>query len=204
MAVRIGIDFDNTIVCYDTLFRRAALERGLIPADLPSNKGAVRDHLRAAGLEDRWTAMQGEVYGKRMNEALPFPGVLESLARLVRSQIPTFIVSHKTRFPFLGPKYDLHDAALGWMEIQGVFNPAVVGLPRDHVFLELTKQAKLRRIAELRCTHFIDDLPELLGDAEFPRGVARLLFDPNDCHPVQPDCARLTSWRHIPAELLAA
>jgi len=73
MAVRIGIDFDNTIVCYDTLFRQVALEQGLIPADLPENKGAVRDYLRTAGMEDRWTAMQGDVYGKRMNEACAFP-----------------------------------------------------------------------------------------------------------------------------------
>ena len=30
----LGVDFDNTIVAYDSLFHRVALERGLIPADL--------------------------------------------------------------------------------------------------------------------------------------------------------------------------
>src|SRR5262245_43078397 len=43
----IGVDFDNTIVSYDALFHRIATERDLIPADLPVNKTAVRDHLRA-------------------------------------------------------------------------------------------------------------------------------------------------------------
>jgi hypothetical protein len=204
MAVRIGIDFDNTIVCYDTLFRRVALEQGLIPTDLPNNKGAVRDHLRAAGKEDLWTAMQGVVYGKRMNEAHAFPGVLDCLARLVRLDVPVFIVSHKTRFPYLGPKYDLHESALDWLKNQGVFDPAQIGMPREHVFFELTKPAKLGRIAALHCTHFIDDLPEILGDPDFPEGVQRLLFDPNDHHLAPPCCERLTSWRNVPSELLAA
>ena len=39
----IGIDFDNTIVCYDRVFHKAALEKGLIPADLPPSKGRVRE-----------------------------------------------------------------------------------------------------------------------------------------------------------------
>jgi hypothetical protein len=204
MTVRIGIDFDNTIVCYDTLFRRVALEQGLIPAELPHNKGAVRDHLRAIGKEDRWTAMQGEVYGKRMTEAHAFPGALDCLARLVRAQIPVFIVSHKTRFPYLGPNYDLHESALAWLHNQRVFDSAGIGLARDNVFFELTKPAKLARIAALRCTHFVDDLPELLNDPEFPRGVQRLLFDPNDNFQTPPSCARLTSWRNVPPEFLAA
>jgi len=44
--VRIGIDFDNTIVSYDTLFHRVALERGLIPISVPANKISVREYLR--------------------------------------------------------------------------------------------------------------------------------------------------------------
>ena len=34
LRMRIGVDFDNTLVCYDGVFHRAALERGLIPSDL--------------------------------------------------------------------------------------------------------------------------------------------------------------------------
>jgi hypothetical protein len=32
--MRIGLDFDNTIACYDGVFHAAALERGLIPEAL--------------------------------------------------------------------------------------------------------------------------------------------------------------------------
>src|SRR6185437_11131914 len=41
-VMRIGIDFDNTIACYDGVFHAAALERGLIPKDLARDKNSVR------------------------------------------------------------------------------------------------------------------------------------------------------------------
>ena len=43
--MRIGIDFDNTIVDYEGAFHAAAMERGLITADLPKTKNSVRDFL---------------------------------------------------------------------------------------------------------------------------------------------------------------
>jgi len=46
-----------------------------------------------------------------------------------RAQIPVFIVSHKTQFPYLGPKYDLHEAALAWLTKNGVVDPKRVALP---------------------------------------------------------------------------
>lgn len=69
----LGIDFDNTIVCYDALFHRVCRERGLIPAEVPINKTDVRNYLHQAGREDAWTEMQGYVYGAQMSEASPFP-----------------------------------------------------------------------------------------------------------------------------------
>jgi hypothetical protein len=44
--MRIGIDFDNTIVSYDALFFKVAREQDAVPADTPVNKVAVRDYLR--------------------------------------------------------------------------------------------------------------------------------------------------------------
>jgi hypothetical protein len=202
--LRIGIDFDNTIVCYDQVFRRVALEQGLIDKDGPTSKGAIRDYLRSVGKEDRWTAMQGYVYGERMIDAPAFPGVLDFLAGLVRKRIPVFIISHKTRRPYLGPSYDLHQSAQAWLEKQGVYDPARIGMSRQEVFFELTKQAKLERIAERDCSHFIDDLPELLCEPTFPAGVARYLFDPGCEHPSDPRYRRLPTWHTYLHELLQA
>ena len=47
--MRIGIDFDNTIVDYEGAFHAAAMERGLVTADLPKTKNSVRDFLNSAG-----------------------------------------------------------------------------------------------------------------------------------------------------------
>ena len=67
--MRIGIDFDNTIVCYDEIFHRLAVERGLIGPDAPRGKSMVRDALRRSGREAEWTRLQGEAYGPRIGEA---------------------------------------------------------------------------------------------------------------------------------------
>jgi hypothetical protein len=55
----LGVDFDNTIVRYDELFHRIAVERGFIPKSLPARKKEVRDFLRRQGHEQTWTELQG-------------------------------------------------------------------------------------------------------------------------------------------------
>jgi hypothetical protein len=200
--MRLGIDFDNTIVCYDALFHRVAGEGGWIPADLPANKSDVRNHLRQAGREDVWTRLQGEVYGARMTEAMPYPGVIEFLVQCRRAQVRVFIISHKTRRPFLGDPHDLHQAALDWLEQHGAFDPDRLGLGRDQVFFELTKAAKLERIGRCGCTHFIDDLPEFLAEPDFPPDVQRILFDPNGQYPAETRFVRLPNWQQAGTLLL--
>ena len=199
----IGIDFDNTIVCYDEVFGRVAVEQGLVPPHAATSKTAIRDHLRAAGQEDRWTELQGTIYGPRMPDAPPFPGVLDFFHACRAAGLPVAIVSHRTRFPYLGERHDLHAAARDWLARHGFHDPAGIGLPIDRVFFEETKEAKLARIADVGCTHFIDDLPELLAHPLFPRDVRRILFDPHREHEAVPDVDWLSSWLAAP-KLLAA
>jgi hypothetical protein len=202
--MRIGIDFDNTIVCYDDAFYRAARERDWIPGDVTPTKDGVRNWLRAAGREDDWTALQGYIYGARMDLAAPFPGVRDFLRIATEAGCAVDIVSHKTRHPYRGEKYDLHKAALGWLEAEGFFEDRTLGLDRTHVHLELTKDGKLARIGALGCDSFIDDLPELLGEPGFPADTRRVLFDPNDAAPDAPTYARVRSWREISGVLRGA
>jgi thiamine kinase-like enzyme len=199
--VRIGIDFDNTIVCYDELFHQLARERNLLGPEVRPVKGEVRDYLRRIGREDAWIELQGIAYGPRLREAAPFPGAMEFLSRCRRQGIECFVISHKTRRPFSGPEHDLHAAARDWLHAHGFLETAVTGLGTEHVFLELTKQAKLERIAERNCTHFIDDLPELLREPAFPAGVERLLFDPGDCFAEPGPFWRALSWDDISARI---
>src|SRR5262249_48577553 len=182
----VGLDFDNTIVCYDRLFHRLARERGLLPDHVPATKGAVRDYLRSIGREDDWTEMQGVGYGPRISDAEPFPGVKEFLAVAKNSGVRVVIISHKTRHPYLGEKYDLHAAAQTFLTAHGFYRTSDTGLSPDEVFLELTKQAKLDRIGSLGCEVFVDDLPEFLAEPSFPVRPRKVLFDPADANPDHP------------------
>lgn len=192
----LGIDFDNTIVSYDTLFYRVAVESGLVPSSVPANKTAVRDFLRQAGKEEDWTRMQGEVYGARMEEAEAYPGVKEFFKKCGEKGIGIRIVSHKTRHPFLGEKYDLHKAAFAWLESNGFFSGGGIGKP--DVFFELTKAEKAARILRCGCDGFVDDLPEILADERLRGKVQRILFDPSGCHAAEGDWERkASSWAEL-------
>lgn len=195
--MHIGVDFDNTIVCYDALFHRVAREKNLIPDTVPVNKSDVRNYLRRVGNEEAWTEMQGYVYGFRMAEAAPYPGVIEFFQACRKAGIPISIISHKTRHPFRGESYDLHAAATAWLEQQGFFDSAKIGLPRTEVFFELTKASKLKRIGSCGCTHFVDDLPEFLAEAAFPPGVLRILFDSNELYGAEARFLRASAWSVI-------
>ncbi len=192
--MRLGVDFDNTIVCYDQVFHQVAVAEGLIPPQAPQGKEQVRDYLRAKGGEEDWIVLQGLVYGARLKQAPPFPGVREFFRRAIKRGMELVIISHKTRTPYRGPAYDLHQAALDWLAHMGFFDPAGVGLARSQVFLELTKQDKLARIEQQGCTHFIDDLPEFLAEPGFPPGVAPVLFAPEGRAAGEGRFARLNSW----------
>jgi hypothetical protein len=192
--MRLGVDFDNTIVCYDQVFHQVALAEGMIDPQAPTGKEQVRDHLRDRGGEEDWILLQGLVYGARLNQAPPFPGVREFFRRAIKRGVEIFIISHKTRAPYRGPAYDLHQAALEWLAQMGFHDPAGVGLSRQRVFLELTKQDKLARIARLGCTHFIDDLPEFLAEPDFPAITQPILFAPQGRARSEERFVRLDSW----------
>jgi hypothetical protein len=199
--MRVGLDFDNTIVSYDALFHRIALEGRLIPDGLTPSKLLVRDHLRSIGKEDLWTEMQGLVYGTRIVEAEMFPGAKQFM-RWARSEgIDLCIVSHKTRYPFLGPKHDLHAAARAWIErfLRDESGPLI---DADSSFFELTKEGKCARIDSLQCDWFLDDLPELLTSPDFPKGVQPVLFDP-DGHHAATQLPVVNSWAAL-RELVAS
>lgn len=198
-AVRIGIDFDNTIVSYDALFHKVAREQDLVPEDIPVNKVAVRDHLRRVGREERWTEMQGYVYGARMDEALAYPGAMDFMRACIRAGHDLAIISHKTRHPFLGPQYDLHAAAQAWVERHLAADGERL-VPQARVFFELTKEHKIARIEDFGCDVFIDDLPEIFASPAFPRGASPLLFDPERHHALT-GIPTFASWAEIASHL---
>jgi hypothetical protein len=192
--MKIGVDFDNTIVSYDDLFFELARERELVPLEIARSKTAIREHLRSIGRESAWTALQGLAYGVQICRAGMFVGVLDFIHACRAADVPLAIVSHKTRRPFLGDDTDLHAAARTWLQLQGLGNV--------DAFFEVSREAKLARIRALGCTSFVDDLPEFLSLAGFPLGVRKILFDPLGLHPPTADTRHARSWAEIRALLL--
>jgi len=181
--MRIGIDFDNTIACYDGVFHKAAVERGLIPSDVHTDKTSVRNYLREIDREEAWTELQGYVYGARMDLVAPYPGVKRFVSEALAGGHSLFIISHKTKSPYLGPRYDLHDAARSFLSQQSLVLDGVSGIAPQNAFFEVTLVEKLARIRAQKCDVFIDDLPELLEESDFPNETRGILFDPLKHYP---------------------
>jgi hypothetical protein len=173
--MRIGLDFDNTIVCYDEAIAKLAEELFDLPAAVPRQKLPLRDYLRREGREPEWTTFQGELYGPGMRYAQPFEGALETMLHLLAMGHQLVIVSHRSARPYAGPPHDLHAAARKWisqrLQIHGLFSDGAVH------FLE-TRDAKVAMISQLMCDVFVDDLPEVLDAPEFPARTRGILFAP--------------------------
>ena len=177
MSLRIGIDFDNTIVDYRSVFLRAARGLGLIDETFADeDKTAIRDRLRArAGGELQWQQLQAHVYGIAIAAAPAYPG-LERFSRLARERGATLaIVSHKSRFAAAAPDgADMRVAALQWLTAAEIVGDG--GIAPAEVYFETTRAEKIARIHALDLTHFIDDLEDVLNDPAFPPHTRAIHF----------------------------
>lgn len=192
----VGIDFDNTIVCYDDLFHKVALEKGLIENHVNKNKFSVRQYLIDKNRESEWTSLQGIVYGSRMEEAIAYSGALDGIISFQKRGISTYIVSHKTQYPIIGPKVDMQASARLWIENNlSVSGKQVFG--KNKIFFNEKKDEKLEQIVILNCGVFIDDLPEILLSRKLPKKVYKILFDPANKHPVNPNYTKVQSWNEL-------
>ena len=197
--MRIGIDFDNTLVTYDDVFGAAAASFADIAPGVGRQKREIRDYLRTLpDGELAWQRLQGYVYGKGIAGAQMFDGVDAFLRRCRAEAAEVVIVSHKTEFGHYDPdRVNLRAAARGWMMAKGFFAENGYAIPADNLFFEATRAEKLRRIAMLHCSCFIDDLEEVLDDPDFPPGVTRILFSQAELPAHTPAYAVCRSWRDI-------
>lgn len=202
----IGIDFDNTIASYDELMHRLAVERGLIPADLPRNKKLIRDTIRALPEgEANWRWLQTWSYGPGMRDARPMDGVKDFLASCKERAIPVWIVSHKTEYANFGnPSVNLRSAALGWLAQQGFVDSPQFGVGSGRIVFEETREEKIGRIRALGITHFVDDLEETFLEESFPSGVKRILYAPGSPSGGSGQWLSFRTWQEIQRHLLNA
>lgn len=195
----IGIDLDNTIICYEQSLIDTAHERGHIDASVSGlSKIQIRDLIRQQDNgEQHWQALQAYIYGSGIQHATAKPGVMSFLKQCQRHNITTYIVSHKTEFPASQQaSCNLHTAARGWLEGNGFFDTAQTGLDSSKVFFEADRTQKIKRMTSLNCDIFIDDLIEVLDHPEFPKHIDKLLLSTQIDH-VPPDIKAFTCWADI-------
>ena len=195
----LGVDFDNTLVDYDAVFLKTAKARGLIRNDVGMDKKNIRDVIRQLpDGEKKWQELQARVYGQDMNEAVLIDGVEDFFQICGALGIEAYIISHKTQFAAQDiDNIDLRQVALGWMKQNNFFDPKGIGLSPDRVFFESTRQDKIRRIKELGCTCFIDDLQEIFLEESFPRGVQQILYDPHGRNSRLTHLKIFQTWKEI-------
>jgi hypothetical protein len=201
--MQIGVDLDNTIIRYDALFHAAAVERNLIPPQVPQNKSAVKAEIIRHHGARRWTLLQAHVYGPLLERAEPFPGVVDFFLRCRSEGVGICILSHKSRLPALGVPHDLRAAALRWLETHGWFAHDGIGLSVADVEFHGERTEKVRAVARRACDLFIDDLPDVFTEPGFPRTTAALLFDPPGIHAEHNRWRRVCSWAEIEATAFA-
>lgn len=171
----IGIDLDNTLVCYDALFYQLACEKELIPHTLVPQKHAVRDYIRIHAGDAAWQQLQGLAYGPRMAEAQLFPHARDVLLHWKAQGIQISIVSHKSLFSPAVPGHNLQQAALQFLAQQGLMDC----IPPKHIYFLPNRAEKIATLSRLDCHVFIDDLPEVFTAPLFPSQTHKILHDPH-------------------------
>lgn len=174
--MNIGFDFDNTIIDYSGIFYEIARLKNLIPDNIQTTKTSVRNYLLGINKEDEFTKLQGLIYGKEILRAKPYKNIIEILNHLKKLNHNIFIVSHKTKYPYLGEKINLRDAADKWIKNYLKIDDKLI-FDKKNIFYEDTIDSKIKRINQLEINYFIDDLPSVLKLIENP--TIGLLYDPS-------------------------
>jgi len=175
--VRIGLDLDNTLICYERAFASASKFIKLLPQPWSGSKKELKRALLSQPSGERlWQSLQGQVYGTGIVDAELFPGVERFMLRCRYRGYDVFIVSHKTEFGhFDVTRAPLRKAAMSWMQEKGFFYPSGFGIPKDNVYFMDTRKRKVSKISKLNLDVFVDDLEEVFDEKEFP-SIKKVLF----------------------------
>jgi hypothetical protein len=173
----VGFDFDNTIISYEKLFKKIAFKKKLVPKNIKSNKNSIKAYLIKEKKEKEWTILQGEVYGRYIMDAKIYTGVKKIMESLSKNKIKFYIISHKTKFPYLGKKINLHTAAKKWINKNILKNNNSINLTIKDIFFENSIKKKVSRINKLKCNIYVDDLSKILD--LLPQRVIKILFMPH-------------------------
>src|SRR5262249_15585235 len=148
--------------------------------------------------EIEWQKCQALLYGSRIGEARLIYGVPKFFQLCSRHQVKGYVVSHKNEFfRYHNTATNLRPAGRNLDGGKRIFAPDGLGLSPDAVFFAGTRREKIDRIAELGCTHFIDDLEETFIEESFPQTTTRILYEPGRDSSPPPGVQLAKTWQEI-------
>ena len=186
--MRIGIDFDNTVVNYDEVFKKVALQLSLIKKDWNGTKQELRKKIIREKNEEVWKKLQGLVYGKYMHLAKISDGFINFFVKAKLLGAKLYIISHKT----IHGHYDkdkvlLRKEALKWINKKKI-------LDFDNIYFESSIENKIKRINSLKLDYFIDDLFLILNNKNFSRKVKKILFNKIENKKFSQNIKQIDEW----------
>ena len=188
---KIGLDLDNTIIIYDKLFKKLAVEKNLVPNNIKPLKTNIRNFLKEKGQENEFTILQSIVYGERISEAELAQGIQDFLKEKSK-KFEFFIISHKTKYPIKGEKYNLREAARSFLREKKIIGLKNFQIKEDNLYFENTIDDKLKRIEMIGCNYFIDDLPKILQGVN--SRIIKILYDPNKIYDSENRFLKFSNW----------
>lgn len=173
---KLGVDLDNTIICYDEAFRIVGVKVGLLPPSYLGNKREVKSYLLAqSDGQFKWEKLQGLVYGREISSAHIFPGFSRFLDELNKNCIEIVVISHKTRTAHHDEKNtNLRLAAKSFLTKELILGKLKV--PSKNLIFCSTLNEKVSRINDEKCDVFIDDLERVFDHPAFPKKCRKILF----------------------------
>ena len=175
MTLRIGIDLDNTLVDYTQAFNNYLANSFNCAFPDKISKKSVKKFLYSKGGDLLWQKCQFEVYSFKVPGAQTARGLKKFIAEM-RGYGEIFIISHKSNFAAYDEQKtrNLRSSALDWLKAKSIISPNSIAV--ENVFFANTIEEKIKFIANLKITHFIDDLEQILSHPSFPIETKRYLF----------------------------
>lgn len=126
--------------------------------------------------QEEWKVVQEWLYTEGLNYASVNFGARNLIEKLRSQNADLFVVSHKTPVSAFN-KADLIQPAQRWIKHN---LSDIQELGANNIYFEATRESKIKRIASLGLTHYVDDLLEVLQEENYPRKIKSFWLSLND------------------------
>ena len=191
--LKIGIDLDNTIIDYSDSLKKLLQEEYKIELKNKTfSKSLIKKQIIEIYGDREWTRAQGLLYSKYLDYANPYSGCLDALKKLSSSGSELYIISHKTKYPFIGGKTNLILLAKKWIEKNLVYENGISIFADANILFNETINEKIESIISQDLDIFIDDLEVILK--LLPSSVNKIWFTTE----IMPSkFIKCSNWREI-------